>query len=141
MARPSALGFVHQEATSIAAVYSAEPRLNATGARLRRSHLKVTRRLRPPTIAHFAYHGTVSGSLSLLLGRTVSLNRLLGTGEYLLSRRPIMVLSARELAGIAGLREIPAEQSGFAAGLIAISARSVVGSLWPVLDARAELIR
>jgi len=96
-------------------------------------------RLRTATVAHLSCHGMLDGTdLTLLLGGLVSLEHLLAVGDNMLPGRPVVVLSACDVGGIAG-ENISAEQYGFPAGLLAIGARSVIGALWPVPDAPSTI--
>ena len=67
-------------------------------------------------MAHLSCHGTLDGTdLTLLLGGIVSLERLLAVDDNMLPGRPVVVLSACDVGGIAG-ENISAEQYGFPAG-------------------------
>jgi CHAT domain len=134
------LGSVHAEATAVASVYGTEPVLYSTDEAAASSPNPSTAgRLRTATVAHLACHATLDGTdLAILLGGVVSLNQLLAVDDNMLPGRPVVVLSACDLGGIAG-ENISAEQYGFPAGLLAIGARSVVGALWPVPDAWATI--
>jgi hypothetical protein len=129
------LDSVHEEATAVAAVYGVEPVLYSTGEHAASSpNPSAAQRLRTAAVAHLSCHGMLDGTdLALLLGGIVSLERLLAVDDNMLPGRPVVVLSACHVGGIAG-GNISAEQYGFPAGLLAIGARSVVGALWPLPD-------
>jgi hypothetical protein len=131
---------VHEEATAVAAVYGVEPVLYSTDETAASSpNPSAAQRLRTATVAHLSCHGMLDGTdLALLLGGVVSVEHLLAVGDNILPGRPVVVLSACDVGGIAG-ENISAEQYGFPAGLLAIGARSVIGALWPVPDARSTI--
>jgi CHAT domain-containing protein len=68
----------------------------------------------------------------------MQLNQIIGVGRdggRELAGHPLVVLSACDLGGFLSMG-MPTEQSGFPGGFMAISARAIVGSLWPVPDSR-----
>jgi CHAT domain-containing protein len=134
------LDHAHDEAAAIAAIYRTTPVLyRTTGSATPQPNPDVVERVRAATLVHLACHGVVDGTdLSLLLGGAVSLHQFLGADASMLPGRPLVVLSACELGGFTG-ENIPAEQYGFPAGLLAIGARAVVGALWPMPDAPATI--
>ena len=135
-----ALRTVHSEATAVAAIYGVEPVLYCTGeTTASRPNPSAAQRLRTATVAHLSCHGMLDGTdLALLLGGVVSLDHLLAVDDNMLPGRPVVVLSACDVGGITA-QNISAEQYGFPAGLLAIGARSVVGAMWPVPDARSTI--
>jgi len=134
------LEFAHAEANAIAAVYGIEPVLYSTDEAVASTpNPSAAQRLRTATVAHLACHGRLDNThQALLLGGIVSLDRLLAANDDVLPGRPVVVLSACDLGGTAG-ENISAEQYGFPAGLLAVGARSVVGALWPLLDAESTI--
>ncbi|WP_405568982.1 CHAT domain-containing protein [Streptomyces sp. NBC_01167] len=93
----------------------------------------VVRRLSEASLIHLACHGDLQSdeplTSSLLLDDRLPLSSLL---ERDLRPGATVVLSACELGSIAG--DLPDEQLGFPAALLAMGARSVIGALWPVPD-------
>ncbi|WP_026248335.1 CHAT domain-containing protein [Streptomyces sp. LaPpAH-108] len=90
------------------------------------------------TLLHLACHGELRSdaplSSSLLLGGRLPLTTLL---QGNLTPGATIVLSACELGSITG--DLPDEQLGFPAALLAIGARTVIGALWPVPDTPATV--
>ncbi|MFF2699863.1 CHAT domain-containing protein [Streptomyces cyaneofuscatus] len=99
---------------------------------------EVVRRLSEASVIHLACHGDLRSdrplASSLLLGGRMMLSDLL---ERDLVPGTTVVLSACELGSITG--ELPDEQLGFPAALLAMGARSVIGALWPVPDEDATV--
>ncbi|MEU4149656.1 CHAT domain-containing protein [Streptomyces sp. NPDC026659] len=153
------------EARAIAAVHGVEPRLFRADADTDNGDPKgispdTPDRLRttsgsspdsPPTetpdfatqlteasLLHLACHGDLRSdaplSSSLLLGGRLPLADVLRRN---LHPGATVVLSACELGSITG--DLPDEQLGFPAALLAVGARSVVGALWPVPDTPATV--
>lgn len=152
------LSQVEAEARSIAAIHGCQPLLyNITETTVsNKVHMRafsgsvsvpktgtdreLGRRLREASIAHLACHGSLADFIGplLLLGEVMSLTDLIG-GEFdMLPTRPLVVLSACQLGGFV-TGDIPAEHFGFPAGLMAMGARAVVGSLWPLPDSKATI--
>lgn len=140
---------VRDEALRIAALYGVEPVVipraspQATGEgriagnkdenpRLTHS-LHLDERISSAGLAHLACHGSINavdpGASSLFLGKPTQLGEL-GVSEPL--DAPLIVLSACEIGGFSDLA--PGEQLGFPGWFLAMGARSVVGSLWPIPD-------
>lgn len=126
-----------KETAAIAEIYRCDPVvISREGNIPEPSAGVVAEHFRKATVVHLACHGQLDDDgPSLLLGGKLPLDRLLGGDENLLPGRPLVVLSACEVGGFSS-QTPPAEQYGFPAGLLAIGARSVVGSLWPVPDSR-----
>ncbi|WP_371572343.1 CHAT domain-containing protein [Streptomyces sp. NBC_01314] len=84
-------------------------------------------------LIHLAGHGSLDGQSPLestiLLGQPLTLSSLLG---HDLQRGTTVVLSACHLAGIG--TQLPGEQLGFPAALLAMGASSVIAALWAVPD-------
>lgn len=99
---------------------------------------EIVRRLSEASVIHLACHGDLRSdeplASSLLLGGRMMLSDLL---ERDLRPGTTVVLSACELGSITG--ELPDEQLGFPAALLAMGARSVIGALWPVPDEDATV--
>lgn len=97
------------------------------------SNLRLDERVSGAKLVHLACHGSINaadpGASSLFLGEPTQLGEL-GISEPL--DAPIIVLSACEIGGFSDLA--PGEQLGFPGWFLAMGARSVVGSLWPVPD-------
>ncbi|MFD3440878.1 CHAT domain-containing protein [Streptomyces sp. NPDC058685] len=93
----------------------------------------IVRRMSEASLIHLACHGDLQSdeplTSSLLLDDRLPLSSLL---ERDLRPGATVVLSACELGSIAG--DLPDEQLGFPAALLAMGARSVIGALWPVPD-------
>ncbi|MEW2129636.1 CHAT domain-containing protein [Streptomyces sp. NPDC005435] len=90
------------------------------------------------SLIHLACHGELRSdaplSSSLLLGGRLPLTGLLRDN---LHPGTTVILSACELGSITG--DLPDEQLGFPAALLAVGARSVIGALWPVPDTPATV--
>ncbi|MFJ8405787.1 CHAT domain-containing protein [Streptomyces microflavus] len=99
---------------------------------------RIVGRLSEASLIHLACHGDLRSdeplASSLLLGKRMPLSVLL---ERDLLPGTTVVLSACELGSIAG--DLPDEQLGFPAALLAMGARSVIGALWPVPDEDATV--
>jgi CHAT domain-containing protein len=82
-------------------------------------------------LVHLACHGTINHAEPfdsiLHLGPGLRLQHI---WERRLPAAPLIVLSACDIGGIS--TELPSEQLGFPAVLLASGARAVVGALWPV---------
>lgn len=95
--------------------------------------------LREASLVHLACHGHIQGlSPALLIGNgVVHLHELAGGDDAditsTLRGRPLIILSACQVGGFT-TGEIPGEQFGFPAGLMAMGARSIIAPLWPVPD-------
>ncbi|WP_405770228.1 CHAT domain-containing protein [Actinacidiphila glaucinigra] len=90
------------------------------------------------SVVHLACHGELRSddplASSLLLGGKLPLASVLQNN---LRPGATVVLSACELGSITG--DLPDEQLGFPAALLAVGARSVIGALWPVPDTQATV--
>ncbi|SFM99442.1 CHAT domain-containing protein [Streptomyces sp. cf124] len=90
------------------------------------------------SLLHLACHGELRSdeplASALLLGGRLPLSEVL---QRNLRPGAAVLLSACELGSISG--ELPDEQLGFPAALLAVGARSVVGALWPVPDTQATV--
>ncbi|MEU9398196.1 CHAT domain-containing protein [Streptomyces sp. NPDC048242] len=90
------------------------------------------------SLIHLACHGELRSddplSSSLLLGGRLPLTDILRDN---LHPGAMVILSACELGSITG--DLPDEQLGFPAALLAVGARSVIGALWPVPDTLATV--
>ncbi|MBJ7906529.1 CHAT domain-containing protein [Streptomyces sp. DSM 110735] len=99
---------------------------------------EIAAHLSEATLIHLACHGELRSdaplSSALLLGSPLPLNAILKDN---LRPGATVVLSACELASITG--DLPDEQLGFPAALLAVGARSVIGALWPVPDTPATV--
>jgi hypothetical protein len=91
--------------------------------------------MREVSTVHLACHGVLdlTGPF-LFFEEPVALDEIHQSGGFpTFSGWPVIVLSACELGGSVE-ENIPAEQWGFPAGLLAMGARAVVGPSWPVPD-------
>lgn len=144
------LYYVVDEAKAVAAIYGIAPivirdssaappleeRMRTTSSRPHgeSSSAQLVARLRGSAIIHLACHGVIEPKAPLhsaiLLGGALTLETMLAE-----DLRPgcLIVLSACDLAGIG--TDLPGEQLGFPAALLAGGARSVIAALWPVPDA------
>ncbi|MFV2101854.1 CHAT domain-containing protein [Micromonospora sp. LOL_024] len=140
---------VVDEAKAVAAVYGTDPTIfrestvfASQDGRLRTvsgrppdesAGTELLSRLRSSAVVHLACHGVIAPyaplKSALILGGALSLETVLA--EDLLPGCTV-VLSACDLAGI-GI-DLPGEQLGFPAVLLAGAARNVVAALWPVPD-------
>jgi hypothetical protein len=110
---------------------------------------EIAARMREATVVHLSCHGVlrdITISPALLLGGIMQLTQILQVdkrtrnGEQReLGGHPLIVLSACELGGFPAMGVPAAEQHGFPAGFMALGARAVVGSLWPVPDGRPTI--
>ncbi|WP_329183825.1 CHAT domain-containing protein [Actinacidiphila glaucinigra] len=95
-------------------------------------------RIAEASVVHLACHGELRSddplASSLLLGGKLPLASVLRNN---LRPGATVVLSACELGSITG--DLPDEQLGFPAALLAVGARSVIGALWPVPDTEATV--
>ena len=157
---PDYLPNVDDEAIAVAAVYGTTPVLCETdvekalgGHRSLRTlaglpppsltpiSADIAAGMREATVVHLCCHGMLDGNIApaLLLGGILQLIQILSVGKggekRELDGHPLVVLSACELGGFLAM-SMPAEQAGFPAGFMAMGARAVVGSLWPVPDGR-----
>lgn len=161
---PDHLPHVDEEAIAVAAVYGTTPVLCETdtdkafgGHRSLRTVVglspppltpvsaDIAARMRETTVMHLCCHGVLNeGSIApaLLLGGVMQLTQIIGIGKHgnpgekpELRGHPLVVLSACELGGFLAMG-MPGEQAGFPGGFMAMGARAVVGSLWPVPDGR-----
>lgn len=161
---PDHLPHVDEEAIAVAAVYGTTPVLCETDTdkafgghrslrtvaglsppRLTPASADIAARMREATVMHLCCHGVLNeGSIApaLLLGGIMQLTQMIGIGDHSnpgekpeLRGHPLVVLSACELGGFLAMG-MPGEQVGFPGGFMAIGARAVVGSLWPVPDGR-----
>lgn len=143
------LPYVVDEAKTVAAVYDTEPtifgepsafvpqngRLRTASGRLsgESAGTELLSRLRGSAVVHLACHGIIAPDAplrsALLLGGTLSLETVLAED---LQPGCTVILSACDLAGIG--TDLPGEQLGFPAVLLAGAARTVVAALWPVPD-------
>jgi hypothetical protein len=89
-------------------------------------------------LIHLAGHGSLDAhsplESTILLGRPLSLSSLLG---HDLQRGTTVVLSACHLASIG--TQLPGEQLGFPAALLAMGASSVIAALWAVPDSEQTI--
>jgi hypothetical protein len=160
---PDYLPSVDDEAAAVAAVYGATPVLCETdtetalgGHRSLRTpaglpppsltpvSADIAARMSEATVVHLCCHGALDGDIApaLLLGGILQLTQVLRVGngsdpgeQQELRGHPLVVLSACELGGFLAMG-MPTEQAWFPGGFMAMGARAVVGSLWPVPDGR-----